>query len=1376
MFKIRIQVVFIIGIFMAGFFFSLPLFAADSEQTDIPPELANWKSWVLHDTEEQQCPTNYNNGQISRCTWPSRLNLFIESNRGRFEQEWLIFAKAWVPLPGSPKIWPGHVRLDYKNVPVMNRHSVPCIGMVPGEHRAEGIFEWSEMPEMIRIPPDIGLVNLFINNQPVASPVLDKNGQLWLQKQAVSQDEEDRLDVKIYRLLNDTIPMEVTTHLQLNISGRAREVRLEEVLLQNAIPMRLKSRLPARITPEHGLMIQARPGRWEIRILTRFESPVYEIGPVKGMFGQEIWSFKSQHHLRMTEIKGVSSVEPAQTDTPSEWRKFPAYIIQPGAKMILKEIRRGDPEPAPDRLNLHRIWWLDFDGNGFTIQDKITGTLKRQWYLSMNPPGILGRVSADGTDQLITVQADKKPGVELRRGELSLVADSRFDASARTVPAVGWDHDFQKVSGVMNLPPGWRVLTAQGVDVLPGTWFQRWTLLDFFIVLIIGISVLKLRSRGYGILALVTMVLIYHEPGAPRFVWLHLLAAMALLRVLPEGWIKKLVMLWGIGSVIVLLVAAIPFMVQQMRWGIYPQLELAREITRDSLSYSTKNEQYMSSESVPQVKSYSDSSSQWAKQEKSLYHRKQAVFKQDPNALIQTGPGLPAWKWRSVSMRWNGPVDKDQHIRLWLLSPFTNLVLSFLRVMLLGFFIFSLTDLRHWWQEMNKKLNPAVLTLAFLMLWGTFSNAESGARDANTSDSGKDSNLEFQISNFSPYPPKELLQELRDRLLEKPDCLPSCADCNRMELKVSPDSLQILLQIHAACETAVPLPGSSESWIPDEVFLNLNQQSAKALARDAEGLLWTRVPQGIHTITLMGKTGRGNSVQIPLPLKPHRAVFTSEGWDVQGIRENGTVETGIQLTRVKKNARDNFTGQNNTLPPFLHVERVLHLGLTWEISTTIRRLTPAGIPVVVSMPLIEGESVTTAGIHVEKGQAMINMDARAKEITWTSALDMSPEIRLQAPQSVPWTETWVLDASPIWHCETSGISVIHHQDEAGHWRPKWRPWPGESVQIEISRPKAIPGQLLTIDSAHLQWTPGQPRDKIVNKAGLTLKVRTSRGGQHEITLPEDAQLQLVKINDKSQPIRQEGQKVVIPLRPGSQKIYVEWYQMTSSSLLTEGPEIRIGEQAVNANVTFHMPRNRWILWTAGPRLGPAVLFWSYLFVVLLAALCLGKTTLTPLKIRHWLLLSLGLTQVSPESALLIVGWLLALGLRKKYMPPDHWFFFNGIQLGLTGWTLAAFIALYEAIRKGLLGIPRMQISGNGSGNFYLHWTQDRIEAMMPQPQVFSLPQWVFHLLMLLWSLWLAISLLKWLGWGWNCFIQGKIWRKVSFRRQEQPPPLKGKKC
>ncbi len=1337
-------------------YFPMPSQTPAAELSDIPSQLKPWKQWVLHNMEERLCPADYNQEDAYRCVWPSQLELFVKPFGGRFLQHVVVFAKSWVALPGSPEIWPTAVKLEEKAVAVMNRNGMPSIQLPVGEHEVSGYFSWKEMPEVIQIPANIGLIKLSIHDQPVAAPVLDKKGRLWLQKRDQTVNTENRLDVRIFRLLDDEIPMMVTNHLQIDISGQAREERLPDILLKQAIPMQLDSPLPARIGPQGQLMFQARPGRWTIQIITRQQGPVDVLGPVACNYGTEIWSFKSRNHLRMVDMSGVDAIDPAQADVPAAWKRYPAYVVKPEATIVFKELRRGDPDPAPDRLNLQRTWWLDFDGRGFTIQDNINGIMSRQWYLTMNPPIELGRVAVDGQDQLITVHgAEQKPGVELRRGHLNLQADARLAADVDSLPAVGWDHNFQSVSAVLNLPPGWRLLTAQGVDVLPGTWFQGWTLLDFFLVLIIALAFFKLKNWRWGLLALVTMAIIYHEAGAPRTVWLHLLAMLALLSVLPGGWLRKLAALWGAGAAVVLLVVSIPFMVHQIRLGLYPQieqpgyfgraqtisLERAVQIQKEEVAQPTAPEAEMPLEEATEDKAPAK------KSKLRLSAPKRVLFDQDPNALIQTGPGLPTWQWRSIQMQWNGPVAKNHQLRLWLLTPSSNLVLAFLRVILLAIMIFGLVDMRYWWQKVNQKLRPAAAAIMLVLLvgWPQASRAEK--------------------ANFA-FPPPEILQQLQERLLEKADCYPQCADVVRMDLTATSDGLQFLLEVHAAAKTAVPLPGNLEAWLPDEVFLD--QQPIKGLSKDNNGGLWALIPNGIHRLTLVGKTGARNSIQIPIPLKPHRVTVHSTDWEVQGVHPDGTVDAGIQLIRRHRDKTEQLFLGDVSLPPFLNIEREIHLGLNWQMSTTIKRLTPPGIPVVISLPLLKGESMTAVGIQVEDGKAIVNMDAQALQMRFTSVLEMAAEIELQAPRSVAWTETWILDASPIWHCDLSGIPVIHHQDQQGHWRPEWRPWPGERVAISVSRPQAIPGQLVTIDKAHLDWTPGRR----LNKAGLSLSVRTSRGGQHTITLPEDADLQVVKINNKSQPIRQTDRSVVIPLQPGSQNVYLEWHQPASGFSRIKGPRVAIGEQAVNATVSFRMPHNRWILWTSGPPLGPAVLFWTYLFVVILAAIGLGRIKLTPLKTRHWLLLSLGLTQVSPIMAIVIVGWLLALGVRGKYAPPEKWLSFNFAQFVLVIWTLVALFGLYLAVERGLLGIPNMQIAGNGSSSFHLHWTQDRIGEILPQPAVMVLPQWVFHLLMLFWSLWLAFALLKWLKWGWQCYVVGGIWKKWQRRKKKvEPPPI-----
>jgi hypothetical protein len=99
-------------------------------------------------------------------------------------------------------------------------------------------------------------------------------------------------------------------------------------------------------------------------------------------------------------------------------------------------------------------------------------------------------------------------------------------------------------------------------------------------------------------------------------------------------------------------------------------------------------------------------------------------------------------------------------------------------------------------------------------------------------------------------------------------------------------------------------------------------------------------------------------------------------------------------------------------------------------------------------------------------------------------------------------------------------------------------------------------------------------------------------------------------------------------------------------------------------------------------------------------------------------------------------------------------------MALVGLTIVAVLALFYAIRQGLLGHPDMQIAGNGSTSMLLRWYQDRTDTTLPQAWVFSAPLIVYRLLMLAWALWLAFALLRWLRWGWECVSTNGLWRRI----------------
>ena len=330
----------------------------------------------------------------------------------------------------------------------------------------------------------------------------------------------------------------------------------------------------------------------------------------------------------------------------------------------------------------------------------------------------------------------------------------------------------------------------------------------------------------------------------------------------------------------------------------------------------------------------------------------------------------------------------------------------------------------------------------------------------------------------------------------------------------------------------------------------------------------------------------------------------------------------------------------------------------------------------------------------------------------------------------------------------------------------WHPWPGEGVELAVSRPEAIAGATVTVLGGTHEIALGK-RQRV---SKLDLSLRCSLGEDFLVELPKDADVTSLSHNGETIPVRKDGTKLVVPLRPGQQSISVGWKINAPLGFRATAEEIRLPVQSANINTVVRVPDNRWILWADGPQRGPAVRFWSILVCALLAAWVLGRISLSPLRSFEWMLLAIGLTQVPLPAALAVIGWLFFLAWRGRAsflrLPPWG---YNLLQIFLIVLTAAALIIFVVVVAQGLLGNPEMFIVGNGSSRTLLRWYQARSDVILPRPGCLSVSIWWYRLLMLAWALWLAASLIRWLRWAWNQFSGGGCFRRMGTKALTPPP-------
>jgi hypothetical protein len=563
------------------------------------------------------------------------------------------------------------------------------------------------------------------------------------------------------------------------------------------------------------------------------------------------------------------------------------------------------------------------------------------------------------------------------------------------------------------------------------------------------------------------------------------------------------------------------------------------------------------------------------------------------------------------------------------------------------------------------------------------------------------------------------------------------------------------LEVHAFEAVAVPLPGSAEGWRPNAV--RLDGAAAQRVLRGRDGALWVQVAAGRNTLTLRGAVPTVDSLEIPFPTPPRALRVESDGWDVVGIKDRRLLSGSLQLTRLQSDSDGDKTirWESSRFPAFARIERTIELDLDWRVRTSVHRVAPMQGAVTLDVPLVDGETIVSGDFEVTDGRVLVSMNPQQRVVSWTSNLPRQSPLTLVATDSASWNEVWRFAIGNIWNAAFAGIPESDTGNVGGGTRiAEFHPRAGESLTLTAMRPEAVSGSTLAFDDVKLAVTHGKRSSDV----SLLLRYRSTRGAQHVIRLPADAEVTAVAIDDLAQSLRAEEGKLTLPILPGEHSIKVDWRASGAMGFFTPTPTVDIAAPASNIKLSLERPRDRWLLGTRGPELGPAVLYWSELAALILFALILGRTGLAPLKTRHWLLLGIGFSTFSWAALAVVAIWLLACGVREKWQPEVNWWRFNLIQVGIGGLTVLALLFIVTTLPSGLLGTPDMHVAGNNSYGNVLGWFADRSSSLLPVATAITVPLWVYKVLILAWALWLSFALLRWLPWVWQCFSSLGYWR------------------
>ncbi|GAB3782279.1 hypothetical protein [Dyella agri] len=1350
------------------------LLAAPLPAQDVPPPLRDWQGWVLHDEPQHACPflANQQPDEDSyQCAWPGRLTLDAGKDGARFGLDVHVDAPGWVALPGDEHAWPQSVTVNNQPAVVLQHDDQPMLWLLPGDYQLRGTLPWEERPARLRVPTEIGLVALSLDGAAVTR--VERNGnELTLGEAAAAQRTADALSLRVYRELADGLPAMLQTQLQLDVAGSAREVVLGPALPSRFVAAALDGDLPARLESDGRLRVQLRPGHWLLNLSARATAPLEKVAlklPPAPWPRQETWSYRDDATLRGSRAEG-QGIDAAQAGVPDDWSDLPAFALGDDAGLTIVAGARGDEGGKGDQIRLQREIWLDFDGGGLRAADHLSGDLRHHQRLDATAPWQLQRASEGGKPLLVSKGSEGHSGVELRTRKLDLDAGLRLPVHGSAIPSSGWQLPLEGIEARLHLPFGYRLIAAPGADRAPDTWVAQWSLLDLFVLALIALLAGRLLGWRWGLLAALYLALGRHEAGAPLWTLAVVLLLALLLRALPEGRLRAVVRGTAIAVFALAVLWSLPFAVRELQYALHPQLEgssgarvveaqfvepyaavqpppkVIRQVAPPPVEEAPVPAA-MPQPPPPPAPSAPPSLRMGAARVSGLASitvtanalQSPGLSDFDSRSTIQAGAGTPGWDQdNDYQLGWSGPVGADQTTRLliaprWLVRLLRVAMIALL-VALLAKLIASLRPWRLPWPAARGASAAAALLLAIALL-PSASHAQS-------------------------LPNQQMLDQLKARLTEAPKCAPDCATVAQAQLQASGDTLDLALEVHAGAAVALPLPQ------PDDALQLLDASvdgHPAALARNDDDAL-LRLDRGVHRVGLHYRIGTADSASLRFALRPQRVAFSGQGWSLDGVDGGRMLGDSLALQRVRVADHGGPAVAAQDFPPYVQLTRRLLLGVDWQVENTVERIAPANGGFSLSLPLLPGEHPQGDGVLVKNGRIDVTFNAGSHQVRWTSRLDHAATLSLAAPALGERAEVWEVVAAPMWHVDAQGVPT-----SASAAGLRFQPLPGETLQLGFSQPAAIDGGSLAFDNVGVHSEVGERS----TETRLVLKARSTRGGEHAIGLPAGAELLEASRDGEPVSLAVRNGKLGLPLLPGAHDYAVRLREPHGMAVRVATSSFALEAPVANISSELDLPQDRWVVWTWGPTTGPAVLYWSQLAMLLLAAWLLARYAPAPLRFRHWLLLGLGFSAFAWGAFALVVAWLILTGLRARWAPAEQLpaTRFNLAQLGLALLTVLALGVLVAAVPKGLLGVPDMHVAGNGSDAWQLRWFADQSSGALPAGGVISVSLWFYKLAMLAWALWLAFSLIGWLQWAFAAWTQGGYWRRREPKPVVPPPPL-----
>lgn len=697
------------------------------------------------------------------------------------------------------------------------------------------------------------------------------------------------------------------------------------------------------------------------------------------------------------------------------------------------------------------------------------------------------------------------------------------------------------------------------------------------------------------------------------------------------------------------------------------------------------------------------------------------VYQSEPapkkSKALQSGPAVPAWNWHRYYISFDGPVAENVQLRLYLLPPGINRVLSGVRLVVILLLII-LMGRGFGYGEMLRRIRTRVprSALAGFALLSVLSGGDARA----------------------DFPPQSMLEQLEARMARDRCTAERCAVIESLEITLEDQRFTMKLRASSNGVAVVPLPGPLDVLQPSEITLNGSPRPA--VRRSSGNFLEARTQPGTNLFEITGELPRRPAFSLQFRDRPLVTKVSTTRWFVEGLLPSGAVPDALRFTdrAAAASGNDALSGKQVVLPTWFAVDRSILVGEQTSVRTVVTRMGSQNAPARVRIPLFEGERILSGSVTVEQDHAYVTIPQGVGETGFSSVIPSRAQFMLTLKEAPMVSERWKLQCESYVACRTEGIRPTQSVTD-GRNQLLWDPFPGEQVTIFTNALAASKGEYVTVDSVNHSIERGAS----VLTGRINVQLRATAQGAFGVTLEPGSVLKRVTLDNEAGSGSSSGDTATVLLNPGPHSVEVEYDRPANPAAKQSVPAVELTAPAHNVTITVQPARDRWLIWTDRGYFGPSVLFWSKLVFLAIAMVMLAQVGLLPFGNVNAVIFAFGMSLLPIVLLCVPVAWLIILvvlpGIRPRLVKLPRFIYL----LALLSLTFVSLTILYAAVYSGLVEAPPILVAGNNSSSWMLRWFMDHAGTKLPTPWTLSAPLWTWRLLTLAWSTWLVLMLVGW---------------------------------